>query len=124
MDQLRTFFVTTVTYQRQPLFRRAAFAELMLESLFRYRDKEVFLLHEFVIMPDHLHLILTPSRLFSLEKAVQRIKGSFSFQVGKINPKAEIWQRSFTQHLVLNRMDFTRHREYILENPVRARLVR
>jgi putative transposase len=124
MEQLRTFFITTVTYQRQALFLRDLFSELILESLFRYRDKGVFLLHEFVIMPDHLHLILTPSRLFSLEKAVQRIKGSFSFQVGKINAKTEVWQRSFTQHLILNGKDLVRHRAYILDNPVRARLVR
>jgi putative transposase len=106
MDQLRTFFVTTVTYQRQPLFRRDSFTELILESLFRYRDKEVFRLHEFVIMPDHLHLILTPSQHFSLEKAIQRIKGSFSFQVGKINAKTEVWQRSFTQHLIFKQRGF------------------
>jgi putative transposase len=100
-------------------------AELFLDAIFHYRDEGVFLLHEFVIMPDHFHLILTPSSKFSLEKTVQRIKGAFSFHAGKrFSSKFEVWQRSFTQHLVLDHMDFVRHREYILDNPVSARLVK
>ena len=125
VSQLRTFFVTAVIYQRQPLFRRETIAELFLETLFHYRQEGVFLLHEFVVMHDHTHLILTPSWRFSLEKAVQRIKGGFSFQVGKqVSSRIEVWPRSFTQHLILDVDDFARHRDYVLDNPVRARLVR
>ena len=125
VSQLRTFFVTAVTYQRQPLFRREMVAELFLETLFHYRDEGVFLIHEFVVMPDHTHLILTPSWRFSLEKAVQRIKGGFSFQVGKqVSSRIEVWQRSFRQHLILDAEDFESHRDYVLDNPVRAGLVR
>jgi putative transposase len=125
VNQLRTFFITAVAHQREPHFRRAAIAELFLETLFHYRDAKVYLLHEFVVMPDHVHLILTPSAKFSLEKAVQRIKGGASFQVGKhISPKIEIWQPSFTQHLMLDEDDFQKHRDYVLDNPVRAGLVR
>ena len=123
-NQLRTFFATAITYQRQPLFRRDQAAELFLETLFHYREERVFLLHEFVLMPDHFHLILTPSERFSLEKAVQRIKGGFSFQFGKaIDAKRESWQRSFTHHLILDPEDLQHHREYILSNPIRAHLV-
>jgi REP-associated tyrosine transposase len=125
VNQRRTFFVTAVTYQRQPHFRRSAMAELFLETLFHYRNEKVYLLHEFVVMEDHIHLILTPTSRFSLEKAMQRIKGGFSFQVGKlVSGKMEVWQPSFTQHLILDIEDFERHRDYVLDNPVRAGLVR
>jgi putative transposase len=125
VNQLRTFFVTAVAYQREAHFRRAAMAELFLETLFLYRHAKIYLLHEFVVMPDHMHLILTPSAKFSLEKAVQRIKGGFSFQVGKrISSELEVWQPGFTQHLILDEDDFQKHRDYILDNPVRAGLVR
>lgn len=100
-------------------------AELFLETLFHYRQEKVFLLHEFVAMPDHVHLILTPSSKFSLEKAMGRIKGGSSFQVGKhMGSKIEVWQPSFTKHLILDEDDFQKHRDYILDNPVRAGLVR
>ncbi len=124
LNQLRTFFVTAVAYQRQPHFRRASIAELLLETLFHYRDAEIYLLHEFVVMPDHMHLILTPSSKFSLEKAVGRVKGGSSFQIGKhVGSKIEVWQPSFTQHLILDEDDFQKHRDYILDNPVRSGLV-
>ncbi len=49
----RTFFVTTVTWQRTPLFHNPQTAELMMNTLEHYRDQKKYLLHEFVIMPDH-----------------------------------------------------------------------
>jgi REP element-mobilizing transposase RayT len=95
-------------------------AQLFLETLFHYRKEGAFLLHEFVVMLDHFHVILTPSDKLSLERTIQRIKGGFSFRAGKeINPKMEIWQRSFTHRLLLNAEDYARHRDYICRNPVR-----
>ena len=38
---------------------------------------------EFVVMPDHVHLLLTLPKCLSLEKAMQLIKNGFSFRVGK-----------------------------------------
>jgi putative transposase len=79
----RTFFVTTVTWQRTPLFRNPQRAELMMNVLQHYREQKKYFLHEFVIMPDHLHLLLTPALEISLERAVQLIKGGFSYRLGK-----------------------------------------
>ena len=58
-------------------------AELFLDTLQRYREQHKFLLHEFVLMPDHFHLLLTPAPEVPMEKAVQLIKGGFSFRVKK-----------------------------------------
>jgi REP element-mobilizing transposase RayT len=58
----RTFFVTTVTALRRPIFRRDANSRLMIETLVHYRNLQKFLLHEFIIMPDHVHLFITSIR--------------------------------------------------------------
>jgi putative transposase len=118
MNFSRTFFVTTVIAQRQPIFRRERTANLFIETLAHYRDAKKFLLHEFVIMPDHVHLLMTPSRDISLEKAMQFIKGGFSYRL-KSGP---IWQSSFTNHRVRDLDDYEKHCGYIQLNPVRARL--
>jgi putative transposase len=81
MDSNRTFFITTVTAQRQPIFRRESTANLLIETLTHYRDEKKYLLHEFVIMPDHIHLLITPAEDISLERAIQFIKGGFSFRL-------------------------------------------
>ena len=118
MDSNRIFFVTTVTAQRRPIFRRETTANLMIETLAHYRDERKLLLHEFVIMPDHIHALLTPAPEISLERAMQFIKGGFSYRL-KSPP---VWQASFTNHRVRDFDDYEHHREYIRMNPVRARL--
>ena len=121
MDSDRIFFVTTITAGRLPIFRHDANAKLMIDTLAHYRDQGKFLLHEFVVMPDHIHLLLTPAPEISLERAMQFIKGGFSFRKQSRGPA---WQASFTNHRVRDYEDYERHREYIWMNPVRARLAR
>jgi len=48
-------------------------ARLFMEVLFHYRDKRNYFLHEFVLMPDHFHLLVSPT--LSLERSLQLIKG-------------------------------------------------
>jgi putative transposase len=119
MDSDRVFFVTTVTIQRLPIFRRESTAKLMIDTLAHYRDAGKFLLHEFVIMPDHIHVLLTPAQEISLERAMQFIKGGFSF---RMKQRGSVWQPSFTNHRIRDWEDYERHRGYIRMNPVRARL--
>jgi len=119
MDSDRVFFVTTVTAQRRPIFRRDETANLQIDTLAHYRAGGKYLLHEFVIMPDHVHLLLTPAPAISLERAMQFIKGGFSFRL----KRGPVWQASFTNHRVRDWEDYENHREYIRMNPVRARLV-
>jgi putative transposase len=124
VESKRTFFVTTSTEARDPIFRHENAARLFLAVLHEYRNKGHFLLHEFVIMPDHVHLLLTPKETLSLERAIQYIKGGFSFRYGKeINQKREVWQKSFINHRIHNAEDYERHRTYIHQNPVSAKLV-
>ena len=70
-------------------------------------------------MPDHLHALITPALEISLERAMQFIKGGFSYRLKSHPP---VWQASFTNHRVRDREDYVHHREYIRMNPVRARL--
>jgi REP element-mobilizing transposase RayT len=74
-------------------------------------------------MPDHLHLLITPSADMTLAHCLQLIKGGFSFRVKKELAKTmEIWQRGFTDRRVRNVDEFAAFRRYIHENPVKARL--
>ena len=93
-----------------------------MEVLEHYREHKKYDLHEFVIMPDHLHLLITPAAEISLERAVQLIKGGFSYRLGKAK-RGLVWQESFTNHRIREEQDYERHAEYIRMNPVRARLV-
>jgi putative transposase len=96
----------------------------MLKTLFEYRDRGIYLLHEFVIMPDHLHLLLTPGTNVSLEKAMQFVKGGGSHRIHKERVhKMQIWQEGFFDWTIRDADDYESKVQYIRMNPARARLV-
>ena len=89
-----TYFVTASTWGRRSIFQTERMAKLFLDTIFGYRTAGKYLLHEFVVMPDHFHLLLTPAQGVALEGAMQLVKGGFSYRVGKeLEVKMEIWER-------------------------------
>jgi putative transposase len=79
--------------------------------------------HDFVVMPNHVHILMTLPGEISLEKAMQLIKGSFSFRANKeIGFRGEIWQRGFSDVRIVDEQSFEEHRAYIDNNPVKAGL--
>lgn len=119
----QTYFVTTSADQQRFLFQSDAIANLFVETLYSYRKQKKLLLHEFVLMPNHLHLLLTPTEI-TLERAMQFIKGGYSHRVNvELGKKFEVWQRGFTDRRVRNRAEYDGFRDYIYKNPVEAGLV-
>ena len=107
----------------QRLLQSQRNAELLIDVLRALVADRRFELHDFVIMPDHLHLLLTVFDGMTVEKAVQLIKGRFSYRLShEFGYKGEVWKRGFTETQVMNRASFEKHREYIAQNPVRAGL--
>ncbi len=102
-QELRTYFVTSATASRRRLFQIEQNAILFIEVLQEQRAKNRLQLHAFVVMPDHVHLIITPAPEVSLEKAMQYIKGNFSF---RLKSKLDVWERSYTNHRIVDRYDY------------------
>ena len=107
---------------RRSLFQVEKIARLFIEVLFDYHRQKKYLLHEFVVMPDHFHLILTPIGI-SLERAMQFVKGGFSFQLNKnLKAKRDIWQPSFVDRRVRDSLEYAEFKNYIWQNPVKRLL--
>jgi putative transposase len=115
-----TFFITTATYNRRRLFQLPANAELLLETLQHYRRAGHYKLHAFVVMPDHLHVMVTPQGI-ALERVMGLIKGGFSHRLAS---KLPVWQRGFTDHRIRDADDLETRRRYLHMNPVRGGLAR
>ena len=99
-------------------------AGLLIDVLRSHVAAQKFKLHDFVTMPDHVHLLLTVEDGMTIEKAVQLIKGTFSYRLTKeFGHLGEVWQRGFSEVQVLNRESFMQHRTYIAMNPVKAGFV-
>ena len=99
-------------------------AMLFIDVLRSYVAGKKFKVHDFVVMPDHVHLLITVSGEMSIEKVVQFIKGGFSYRLKKeLGYSGEVWQRGFSEVRVNGRESFAQHREYIAQNPVNRGLV-
>jgi putative transposase len=119
-----TYFVTTKTWGNRSLFQAPETADIVVEVLLRHRSAGAYRLHEFVLMPDHLHLLLTPGPAATLEKAMQLIKGGSSYEIHKRRGhRMEIWQPGFQEWTVRDAQDFRTKAEYMRRNPVEANLV-
>jgi putative transposase len=98
-------------------------AALFIEVLRAYMRSGKITIHDFVIMPNHVHILMTVPGEMSIEKAMQLIKGSFSFRANKeLGFRGEIWQRGYSDVRILDDKSFQQHREYIENNPVKAGL--
>ena len=119
-----TYFITFETWQRRRLFVVENYARLFLKTMYRYRREGRFQVHAFVVMPEHVHLLVTPAVNVTLEHAAQLIKGGYSHALGTlIGRNREIWQRGFTDHRIRDAQDFVNHQIYIHRNPVERKLV-
>jgi putative transposase len=121
-QKLESYAITILTYQRRNLFQRIENAELMIHTLFRYRDADRFALHGFAIMPDHLHILITPAIDQSTSRCVQLVKGGFSFAVRE-QFKGEVWHSGYHEHRIRNADDFEAQKLYIAKNPGRKNFV-
>jgi len=120
----RTFFVTSSIAGKRNLLHWDRSAGLLIRVLDEYREQGKFRIHEFVVMPDHFHLLLTVECDLTIERALQFIKGGFAFRAGReLGFRAPVWQKGFSEVRVADREAFERISEYIRNSPVRRRLV-
>jgi putative transposase len=93
--------------------------ELFIVTLFQHRDKGRFLLHGFFVMPDHIHVLITPAIDQSTARCIQFIKGGYSFAARNQSSSDEIWQSGYHEHRIRDEQDFHNQLRYIANNPER-----
>lgn len=110
MDRLLDRASLGPTYLRQP-----EIAELVLDVLMRGVDLGHYKLHAWVVMPNHVHLLLRP--LINLSRLLGSLKTALLGRGGQ-----PFWQGESFDHLVRNEAEFRRIMRYIETNPVVAGL--
>ena len=107
--------ITTITHNRIPYFKNDALAREAVEQIYRVQERRPFFLYGFVIMPDHVHVLLNAPEPETVSNILRLYKMGLSFQSG-ISP---LWQRRFDARFARN---ICGAQEYINMNPVRAGL--
>lgn len=105
------------------VFQRPDVRNLLVETL-QGKEGAWYRLGDYVVMPNHLHMLIQPFEDLSLKKVLSSIR---RVSAREINPllgrKGTLWQPEPFDHLARSRSRFDRHRRYIALNPKRARLV-
>ncbi len=124
------YFVTTDVRYRIPIFADTEIARIVGRSIWHERASR-FVVYAYVIMPDHLHMLLRPTKE-NISEIMRSIKTNSSREInrslqhsrGHATSAMEMfaWQQSFYDHVITDDDDFRNHVEYIQYNPVRVGL--
>jgi REP element-mobilizing transposase RayT len=120
-------FITFCTKSRWILPPEAR--EITIQSCF-HDHRACYELYVAVVMPDHVHLILTPLidkrrfEIVSLIKIMQAIKGVSARSINQaLSRKGPVWQEESFDHVLRSSEGLDAKVEYILQNRVRKGLV-
>jgi len=119
------YFVTSVTYLRRKIFLEPTNARFLLATISYHRFILEFKLFGYVIMPDHLHIIVSPSKKYPLSKIMNFIKGNFARKYNQIYRKTEehVWQKRYYETVLKDKKDLLNRIKYVHNNPIRQKLV-
>ncbi len=115
----RVYLVTTVTQNREPVFRDFWAARVLTRTLKKEQDLCRAHTLAFVIMPDHLHWLLSLGDAGSLSDVVRSVKAVCAHRLG-----GPLWQDGFHDHALRGDEDLAAVARYVVANPLRAGLVR
>jgi putative transposase len=117
--------VTTNIADREALFASEAAARMFMQVLDEVRSEAGFHLLAFVVMPDHIHLIIIPSSSYRLGQIVQLIKGRFSRRYNEMTERSgRLWQSRYHERALRSEGELLPAIEYMHRNPVVAGLIK
>ncbi len=121
---MATYFITIGAHLKRNLFQRDGVAELMVATFLKCRDAGEFELHEYVVMPNHVHLLLSINAQQRLGLVVQVIKVGFSHSLRQNGIMVRtVWEERCHHRCVRDNNEFAECVRYIRQNPVQKGLV-
>jgi putative transposase len=109
--------------RRQRVFAVAESAAGAVEALWEVATTQATPMHAWCVMPDHIHIILSPSERCSIPTFVNRFKKITRAQAKARGVAKTYWQRSFWDRGVRHHHQLDREVMYVMRNPVRGGLV-
>jgi len=130
--QNHSYYLTVVTQHRRPILIDNI--ELLRDSFRRSKERYDYTIDAIVILPDHIHMIITPQNPKDYSKIIALIKRSFTYgldiktkEEAKFNLSASsyrrnlsgIWQKRFYEHTIRDEKDYAEILDYIRTNPIK-----
>jgi putative transposase len=117
-------FITWSCYRRRPLLGTAARRDLLLTVLERMRERYCFAVIGYVVMPEHVHLLISEPLIGDPSKAIQAVKLGVSRRLaieGEFS--VQFWQRRFYGFNLWSQQKEIEKLRYMHRNPVARGMV-
>jgi putative transposase len=118
----QSHFLTFSCYHRLPQLAQMEMQDAFLLALERTRRRFQMRVYGFVVMPEHVHLLVSEPVEGMLSRAVQMLKSRVSIQARRAGKRAAgelpFWQTRYFDHNVRNYDGFVTQLRYIHWNPV------
>jgi len=121
----QSHFVTFSCYHRLPHLRDERLRDLFVECLERTRRNYRFRVYGYVVMPEHVHLLVSEPEGEALAKAIQALKISVARRAMSYRAECDVafWQKRYYDHNVRTHESFVDKVRYIHRNPVKRGLI-
>ncbi len=137
------FFITTTVVDFIKVFQTDSYYQILIDNLNFYREKYKFKIIAYVLMPNHLHLILWPKEPEDLPKIMRDFKKYTSLEIRKLlennkntkilsslrrnalrykNQEYKLWMDRYDRLIIYSPEVLTQKVDYIHYNPVKDRL--
>jgi REP element-mobilizing transposase RayT len=118
-------FITTRTAGQRPILTDRENAQIVVDGLNWLREQDRIWLLGYVVMPDHVHVVMVMRGEHRLPMAMRTWKGVTSRHISRrTGIRAPIWQDGYYDHMVRNDEDLRECLAYLHYNPVRRGLAR
>jgi putative transposase len=127
-----SYYITIVTHAREAILIENI--DILRESFKESKEYYTYQINDIIILPDHIHMIITPKNALEYPKIIHSIKYNFS---KRYRPKEDIaqslsrhknqmkaiWQKRYYEHTIRDEKDYFRCKEYMKTNPIKHNLV-
>lgn len=119
------YFITICTHEKKCIFGKAkqlnTFGEIAKKNIEKIHDVfSCVQVDQYVVMPNHIHMILTVSNLSEKKTSISTVLGQYKMSVTKeirqLQPDLCVWQRSFHDHIIRNEKSYLKIWEYVKYN--------
>ena len=123
-----TYFIRSSTHEQTAgMLTQMEIAEIVVGCL-GYDDGRLVELHCWVLMPDHMHMIMRPLRRgdgwVPIPEIMQSWKSASSHKINRLlGRRGAFWQDEYYRHIIRSRRSYVKLQHYIRMNPVEAGLV-
>jgi putative transposase len=144
IEENSCYFLTSTTYGRKPLFQIDQYAQILCNIIYNLRNKGKLSLLGFVIMPDHFHLMVVPTRGVKISWVMQEIKKGSARLInrerfcqargrarlpdlefyrsrysGSSRSLNKVWMDEYYDYIIRDENDLIEHLDYVHNNPVK-----